>query len=141
MLALRACTCRLLSYVWHGLPAAAAAKLHYPVQVSPIFGLLKFETRLHSSAKLFVAIFDVSFSLFFAIMQLNTAADQFIIRKLALALRALLISVFLVLAYVSVALDLHFLAVIAAFRGYRSMSYVSLTVTCSEQCVVATPYN
>ena len=121
MLALRACTSQLLSYVWRGLPAAAAAKLHYPGQVSPFSGLLKFETRLHSSAKLFVAIFDVRFSLFFAVMQLNAAADQFIIRKL----RALLTSVFLVLAYVPVALDLYFLAVIAAFRGYRSMSYVS----------------
>ena len=141
MLALRACTCQLLSYVWRGLPAAAAAKLHYPGQVSPFSGLLKFETRLHSSAKLFVAIFDVRFSLFFAVMQLNAAADQFIIRKLALALRALLTLVFSVLAYVPVALDLYFLAVIVAFRGYRSMSYVSLTVTCSERWCVATPYN
>lgn len=65
-------------------------------------------------------------------MQLNSAADQFIIRKLALALRALLTSVFSVLAYVLVALDLNFLAVIAAFRDYRSMSYVLLKVTCSE---------
>lgn len=65
MLALRACTCQLLSYVWRGLPAAASAKLHYPGKVSLISGLLKFETRLHSSAMLFVAIFDVRFSLNF----------------------------------------------------------------------------